>query len=665
MNNKLKPIYIIASVIIAIIICTLLFCIGLFIGPKDQPIYTYFFFLYIAIVIVYIIICVRLTRKYSNKINNIKAQGYLDIIMEKKEWVKNNQELVRPMIYKLYKNVKFQYNIVMLVLILGLIYSGICFKAIVNIEDLAPMAAVVAPFSIFCCFILIYLHINIKTHLFVSNHVKENDYPILSSFIGDILNKEDITKKFTVTILICSADCSVNETNKSINFAIGDLLLKYLTLDELKSVIYHEIAHFRNQDTKYLKKIYKYKFFFNKLMEYGLTFLCPNLVNVSFEVNLLDECSNINYEIACDNYVLEKGVNKEYALACVKGFGMSLFADKICLDINTEVFKNHKWTSDAIAKYYSYIKASYNKNINFIDYCSKNHLEERVPTHPNVKERRNKFYNGDLDIHLIENDYFDNDIKNAFLCVSKYFNVKQDEMYLMYIDEYQKKIENINKLEIEELPQLLDNAMNLNDIENAIKIANIIIEKEENDLFANLSLGIINSEYLFCDDCIKYYNVVLNNSNTNYKLQALNLLGIYYVRTGNEQKRDELREIQVGIVDNSRSYELAQQLFTNDVLLQYDNEKINTQIIEIVKAMEWVEKVICGQKVVDDSVCIHYALICKNKTNYDDIKEDLNKINNYLFSQINNYELHIFNEANLNVFKKLKNKELQIFKKAK
>ena len=117
MNNELKPIYIIASVIIAIIICALPFCLGLFIGPKDQPIYTYFFFLYIAIVIVYIIICVRLTRKYSNKINNIKAQGYLDIIMEKKEWVKNNQELVRPMIYKLYKNIDKINNRITLIII--------------------------------------------------------------------------------------------------------------------------------------------------------------------------------------------------------------------------------------------------------------------------------------------------------------------------------------------------------------------------------------------------------------------------------------------------------------------------------------------------------------------------------------------------------------------
>lgn len=59
------------------------------------------------------------------------------------------------------------------------------------------------------------------------------------------------------------------------------------------------------------------------------------------------------------------------------------------------------------------------KNISTFDYISTHHLEERISTHPNVRMRREKFHLNNIDINLIENNYFNDDIKLAYINFNK------------------------------------------------------------------------------------------------------------------------------------------------------------------------------------------------------------------------------------------------------
>lgn len=88
---------------------------------------------------------------------------------------------------------------------------------------------------------------------------QKNQYKILTTFIAEIFKSEDINKSFIVNININDSNCAIEEKNDKLIFYVGDLLLKFLTLDELKSVFYHELAHYKHKDTKYLSKINKNK----------------------------------------------------------------------------------------------------------------------------------------------------------------------------------------------------------------------------------------------------------------------------------------------------------------------------------------------------------------------------------------------------------------------
>lgn len=265
---------------------------------------------------------------------------------------------------------------------------------------------------------------------------------------------------------------------------------------------------------------------------------------------------------------------------------------------------------------------------------------------------------------MIENNYFNDDIKLAYINFNKdnksNFNPNFCETYKLYKENI-CNLDNISNNS--ELVKLLNDALSYNDFNNGLKIANILIKTDEDNSFINYALGYAYFN-LLDEKCIKYLQKVIDANNSNYKMQALSLLGQYYVYMGNEEKRDELRKIQPDFIDENIILSKVSSLEKYDKLIVLEDKEIIDKIINIVKDKEEIIEVRAGIKRIKSNQCIHIIYILKKKpNNIGDIYEYINS-NAYLMdSEINN--MLSIKKTLLNYYPCLKKKKYIIYSRTK
>lgn len=662
MYKKYNVLMILLDAILSLVFVGGLFAISFLLGRNANINYAYGYIVFSMILISVSIFNIVYSSKIKRKIELLKAQEQLNLIEEKKKWVNENQDQVRDKILKLYKKCVIYLVINYLLILIGIIYSGFIFPTIIGQEQFAFLAGFAGVIVVWA-WIIIFIVFVINFSFITSN--KQTNYKNLDEFIKNILKEEQIDKKYHISLILFSVECGISENKNQLVFLVGDLLLKYLSLDELKSIIYHEIAHYKNEDTKYLIKLTKYKLFFERFASEGLEYLlCPLLFKVSDETLLLETLSTQYYENKADDFVLSKSLNKEYALANVKIFGLSLFNQRMRPSINYNVFKNGKWSIEDAEAYYQDIYKYYMKNIDFIDLASKKHLKERVSTHPNVKERREKFYQGELDISLKENHCFDEDITNEFNVLNKRIaklKIKND--FCLKYDEYQKQIANYQKKNTNELLDLLSQAMSFEDDDNALLIAQKLYAENEDNVVVNFALGTIFCNN-FSSECIPYFQKVIESKQSFYQVQALMLLGNYYMCIGDEEGRNNIRNIQTKIIDNAKDSALVYNLLEKDKLIEYHNQEVINEINSLMQKYSFVEEVRAGIKTYNDVNCVHFLLVISNK--YKDTEQLMvvnKQIKAYLDSINEQSEVMLCYKRGLKTFKNLKDDKYLIYRK--
>ncbi len=464
---------------------------------------------------------------------------------------------------------------------------------------------------------------------------KDVKYASTYKFIKDIFVQEGIKSKVKI-ILIDDVNIGIAE-DSTLCLSIGVQLLKFLTKDELRSIIYHEIAHLKHNDTKMMREKDKYHNRLTQILPYRMYyFIYPKMAIIEFDNIVSEEVLSLSIETNADDEVLHKNVGDDYASSAVKLFGLSLAYSKPRYDIEYMLCKDHKWTDETIAKYFDGYLDIYNKHEDFYKFASKHHLEEKITTHPNVRQRVEKFATHEVDTTIKPSNEFDDDIKIYFEEKNKLLKNENPATF----DDFVKKYESYgqSKISAEQAHYQLDDvtamslmkkAFKFGDMAVAIKCANKILENHPKNLKAHYVLGINSAYYDFNDDCVGHLQLVISKKNTQYLSNAMNALQDYAAMTGKEELLNKLRALSTAAYDDLKDIENAMSIGSKDTLEPYSDEEIINNIVKLVKENEDVQSVTVGTKRTKNSYCHHVVLFVDPEGGIDklnDIKSQIEAV---------------------------------------
>ena len=504
--------------------------------------------------------------------------------------------------------------------------------------------------------------------LFKKNEAKQVMYPETTKMIKEIFEEEGINKPVSVYLQNGHTNVSVLENKGGIIVNINLTILKFFTREEIKSIIYHEIAHYINDDVKNKKVENRYYNLMTKLLPGNYAFFfAPMAINLNVQKLYLDNIANIKFEIEADDYVLTKNVGNEYAAVAIKSFGLAFADDFPFFTTYLEFCKQGKWNQEVIDCYFKEYKDFYDEHKDFFIHSSKVHLERKFDTHPNVRQRVEKFATKEIDPSLIWSNEFDDDIKKLFEI--RFSNVTED-FTKDVIDGYQKYLDKKNNfIEYDLVAQeadyldIMKEAQHYGDFDFTIDIAKKLLEKNPNITSANYALGSILALVKFSDECLPYLYKVKDEPNSHLREYAINVLGEYLVITGREEERNKMREEAYDIIDDTVEMQKALELNLNDKLAQFTDNDVINKVIEIAKEYDDIALVSIGTKIVKTHSCTHVVVLIKNKYDNDKVDECYKKIFNYLDSIDGQYNLIFKINSTIPKTAKIRRKKFVIFKR--
>lgn len=142
------------------------------------------------------------------------------------------------------------------------------------------------------------------------------------------------------------------------------------------------------------------------------------------------------------------------------------------------------------------------------------------------------------------------------------------------------------------------------------------------------------------------------------------LLGNYYMCIGDEEGRNNIRNIQTKIIDNAKYSALVYNLLEKDKLIEYHNQEVIDEINSLMQKYSFVEEVRAGIKTYNDVNCVHFLLVISNK--YKDTEQLMvvnKKIKAYLDSINEQSGVMFCYKRGLKTFKNLKDDKYLIYRK--
>ena len=595
----------------------------------------------------------------DKKYNSMTNEDSLNFTIKKKEWVNNNILKLRDITIKQYK--------------LALVYSLFNFIVILLTFISSIITLDINSFNLnFIIFIILLVLVMIIVYVMIydkldslfdeDKRIENYEFIELKTFINNIFKEENYFYDVDVEIYN-EVNCSITYNKNKIKVYVGWLLLKALTNEELKSVILHEVAHYHNQDLEYGKKVIK---IISKIYIIVPRFLyklmCPFLAAIEFHNEGGRLLASEYYENKADDVVLQKNQSQDYINAVTKIFGLKLMNEINFLDIAYKVNEDQKWTEESIKLDYQCRINAYNKHIDFIEKVSFNHLHERFATHPNIKERREKFNIEKVNLNIIENNNFNNDIikyydRNNEYCFSEESSKQYLEDYKKYVDLKEK----VDEYNTESLIDLLSKAYDFGDYETAKNFAHKILLINKEQTRANFILGAILLTVDFSEEGIKYLKVVLAQDGCEYQFDALHILGQYYTFIGNEEELEKIRNIQVRVMDSTDAYQELIKINPKDELEEYNDYEVRAKIIEIVKEVKDIKYVLAGVKKVKELTCCHIIVFFGQLKDKDEFYDALANIFAYLDLRDEQFNLLKYHTSVLETNKKLFKDELIIY----
>lgn len=489
-------------------------------------------------------------------------------------------------------------------------------------------------------------------------------FKVSKDFVKDIFKEENIDKEVNVGIIF-DANCRIDKVGNDLSINIGYLLLKFLSLDELKAILYHEIAHYRNKDLEYTEKICKLQNKFDSVLPlYSYKLLCPFALDFELKNELGEFLATEYYENKADDEVLKKNVSKDFVNACGKIFGLSRVNTLNYPEVDSMIEERQKWDEESINLSLKLRYDLYNKQKKYYELVSKKHASERFTTHPNIRERREKFNVDVIDFNITENHYFDEDIKQYFDIANKY---AFERSYKDALERYKKYNETKNDIDINDLSIVTEYAKTAFEYEvydDAKKFARRALEIDPSLSRMNYILGWT----LIMIDCdeegVTYLKKVIDeNEGDEFSLSAMQTLGDYYVETGNEEGIENIRNIQVGVYDKGEEYKEVTTLKLSDTLTKCENKEVIDNVIDIAKNSSDIKGIYAGIKTINQFKCTHFVVIIDGIIeDQEGFSKTINSIISYFNSIEGHYCINTIPKIQLSNAHKLLRKDLIVYK---
>ncbi len=535
---------IIKKILLILILCFIVYeAISLGLTNKNESfmdISLYVFFISLALII--ILSLIGLIQRFKIKIRKIQEK----LLFEKSE----AKKLYSISFDKFYKSFKikmflcnFNYFFSIFLFLIFIISSLICIK------ELHYFLVLIDIFFIY----IVYKELSSYPENIANViSIKENDcpeiYEIFTKAIEYTSFDDDVSLCYTYSNIIEI----INQKNEHI-IAIGIFLLITLSSDELFSAIVESLEALKNNNifhfTKYNEELNKFK------NNYRFNSIFRNISNISynqFESFFFDSNTLINYHLnKCTKYNLPiEDYKKDYLSYLCKCEILNLYFSNIVSHINPRKYEDEELPPNFIFIIRDKINIFYNENKEKIKTQIVNRINSDIPFNTLLFEDI-KYY--DEDVNFIDTLSFSTNLQEALLLTNeltttiyelanyKYYNMRTEYKYYQnLVLEYSKK----ESLTDYELYELSDAYFKMNEIDKAVEICDILLNKYSDKAFFYLEksrclLSLSNKEAL------KYFI----KANELCKDLDLEECKIYYEFCLHEGYKEELETINNMIIE--------------------------------------------------------------------------------------------------------------------
>ena len=590
------------------------------------------------------------------------SEIYKELKQQKEELIEEVEQ-VRTKLLKGYK--KEYYKIITIIIMIGIIIycNGINYLCVFRLTDefgLNEAYFTVLIFSMivpFICIIVCYVtYLSNKINSNNASNIKsESLYPKVYELVENLFLEEGISKPIELEIYgACNVE--ISEDKKAIKIRISWILLKFLTEDELKSILYHEIGHYKNQDTKSGAILQKYSNRLDYLSPMGVSaFYSPFAGKVIYETSNFKAISDILFERMADDAVLEKGIGDTYASACFKEFALDYASEIDSLDFNLYFNTHYCFDETLLDMRYEEIRKFYMDHLDFFINTSKKHLPLQFSTHPTIRERIEKFSSGkEIDTSICNNKEYDEEILASFDKMNNELknNLKQREEYKeakKRYDEYAKYRDEViaKDFDVDDnvLSALIDDAAGYCDYDFAKRACYKILERNPNLSRFNLFLGGLLFQIDLSSECVPYLEKVAYDNDYLYRDNACQILLQYYTYTGQKEEKDKIRELTLKVLDERYVPNPVDQLRIGDKYIQFKDEEVINDLIEQAEKIKEIKIIWIGTKKIKDNYCHHVIVVTEDKNLDNDVLLKIDQtIKGHLDLKNDKYMFYLLNE---------------------
>ncbi|MCF0116964.1 MAG: M48 family metalloprotease [Bacilli bacterium] len=539
--------------------------------------------------------------------------------------MEDNKKNITEDIDKAYKKVfakairNLVYSILYIILLTGLLFLN---GYQVRVKDLDGFLGVCALLVLGMYWLLLYLILFSLFELIKKkNYLEVKEKGQIYELFDSIMKEVGMNQKISVDILPDSAECAVSSEKGVIKVSVGVFSLRILSKEELRAIFYHEIAHIMHRDVEKLGKVLK-MVTVSTILTGGenihLALYSATQFGLLYDLFMYKTFSSLHSEVSADEFASKQIDAKTYVEAIIKLHCFSYILALVAPESNQALSKEKKITNENFENSLNYYVKRYNSLLDKWDYISKNHLEERFTTHPNIRERRER-YAKDCKLNLEITIY--NDFDKEFACYIQNCNdLISDNSYIFEQEfEQNEKIYALaeERIQLEKdglcdndeikLCNALDACMQLAKYDDALRIAQKILDMKQNQKFATYAMGYLKALYLFDDDCLFYLKDIVYGTLSTYSASAYEVLGNYIIAKGMEDERSRLRDYQYGLLDKVTQIEKIKMAPFNKAVKVEDPifvEKVN----QIFTENECVKAAYFWQRTVND-VTVRFVMV--------------------------------------------------------
>ncbi len=618
---KYNPVKLILSIFVSLIYSACLLAISYFL--KDYTIMLILFIISLVTLAIFSVINIVKTVRIKN--NNIKNINIYEIYEEQIKYMEEIND-VESSHNKLKKKLKNSFIYIWVVFAISSLFSLSLFS-INDVEGIIPFTLIA--FSII--FDIIASFIGYKTPTNKNMLINHDNHPYIDKIVLECKQELNIEKKIYVCVEY-SDDVRINKIDNTFYLYIGLGILNSVSENELKHILYHEIAHVINEDVDLSYSICSKA---NKIQSlYSILLFSFISKAIEKETSMFIHFVQLEEEKKADSIILEKGDRQFYVNALAK---VCLFSFQDDYRFTMNIYEFEETPKNYIEYYLKKRIENYENNKEMYLTFLNNAIERKFDTHPCFKKRMAslgiKLFNIDFDFERSEEYQKEIELLNAkynkewYDLQNKNWEQNHNLSYLFYLNHYNElKNKAIEEMSDDELLKYAYCVIIFETKQQAIKIYDKVLEKNPNNAYAIMQRGY--TKYAVNDlTCIEDFEKA-GEMNPNVLGETSFLIGTILNNNGREDlieeyRKNHLKKIEK-VIDN-------QKFFVKKKNKVFEKADLDNEIIDKIQ-----NKINDENKIVKAYILKHYLseessqyLVCLKFNRKEKIEETTKIVNDF------------------------------------